>query len=176
MVDTVVSSVDAPSGPKPSFPQVQGVLAVDGCLRMTLVQCRVPSPESVYIQWLGHVPQSRTTLKGETSLASTTGSSEDFVVTAWKSNPFLCLLNSSITSQVFTRAVPSEPPAHTYPLHNLYPREPKVRHLILIWGTIPSVGNVAQPPLGKASGEQGSQAGPTPTDRFSCEESGPHCT
>ena len=37
-------------------------------------------------------------------------------------------------------------------------------------------GNVAQPPLEKASGERGWWAGPTPTDRFSHGESGPHCT
>ena len=31
-----------------------------------------------------------------------------------------------------------------------------------LWGTVPSVGNVAQPPLRKASGEGGWRAGPTP--------------
>ena len=36
-----------------------------------------------------------------------------------------------------------------------------------LWGTLPSVGNVAQPPLGKASGERGWWAGPTSMDRFS---------
>ena len=35
------------------------------------------------------------------------------------------------------------------------------------WGTVPSVGNVAQPPLGKASGERGWRAVPTSMDRFS---------
>ena len=45
-----------------------------------------------------------------------------------------------------------------------------------MWGTVPSVGNVAQPPLGKASGEQGWQAGPTSMDRFSRGKSGLHCT
>ena len=45
-----------------------------------------------------------------------------------------------------------------------------------LWGTIPRVGNVAQLPLGKASGCEVQQAGPTPTDRFSCGESGLHCT
>ena len=47
---------------------------------------------------------------------------------------------------------------------------------ISMWGTIPSVGNVAQPPLGKASGERGWWTGPTPTDRFSHGKSGLHCT
>ena len=45
-----------------------------------------------------------------------------------------------------------------------------------MWGTVPRMGNVAQPPLGKASGERGWQAGPTSMDRFSCGESGLHCT
>ena len=32
------------------------------------------------------------------------------------------------------------------------------KHFLIgeVWGTVPSVGNVAQPPLGKASGERGS--------------------
>ena len=42
--------------------------------------------------------------------------------------------------------------------------------------TIPSVGNVAQPPLGKASGERGWRAGPNSMDRFSSGKSGLHCT
>ena len=46
----------------------------------------------------------------------------------------------------------------------------------MVWGTIPSVGNVAQPPLGKASGERGCRAGPTSMDRFSSGKSGLHCT
>ena len=45
-----------------------------------------------------------------------------------------------------------------------------------MWGTVPSVGNVAQPPLGKASGERGWQAGPTSMDKFSSGESGLHGT
>ena len=45
-----------------------------------------------------------------------------------------------------------------------------------IWGTVSHVGNVAQLPLGKASGCEVWQAGPTPTDRFSHGESGLHCT
>ena len=45
-----------------------------------------------------------------------------------------------------------------------------------MWGTVPRMGNVAQPPLGKASGERGWQAGPTPTDSFSRGKSGLHCT
>ena len=36
-----------------------------------------------------------------------------------------------------------------------------VKHNYILWGTVPSVGNVAQPPLGKASGEQGWWPGPT---------------
>ena len=36
-----------------------------------------------------------------------------------------------------------------------------------MWGIVPSVGNVAQPPLGKATGERGWRAGPTSMDRFS---------
>ena len=44
------------------------------------------------------------------------------------------------------------------------------------WGTVPSVGNVAQPPLGEASGERGWRAGPTSVDRFSSGNSGLHCT
>ena len=47
---------------------------------------------------------------------------------------------------------------------------------VRVWGTIPSLGNVAQPSLGKASGEQGWQAGPTFMDRFSGGKSGLHCT
>ena len=47
---------------------------------------------------------------------------------------------------------------------------------IYLWGTIPSMGNVAQPPLGKASGERGWRAGPTSMDRFSSGKSGLHCT
>ena len=43
-------------------------------------------------------------------------------------------------------------------------------------GTVPHVGNVAQIPLGKASGSEVWQAGPMPTDRFSRGESGLHCT
>ena len=42
------------------------------------------------------------------------------------------------------------------------------------WGTVPSVGNVAQPPLGKASGERGWRAGPTSMDKFSSGKSGLH--
>ena len=45
-----------------------------------------------------------------------------------------------------------------------------------LWGTIPSVGNVAQPPLGKVSGERGWQAGPMSMDRFSSGKSGLHYT
>ena len=45
-----------------------------------------------------------------------------------------------------------------------------------MWGTIPRVENVAQPPLRKASGEQGWWAGPTSTDRFPSRKSGLHCT
>ena len=45
-----------------------------------------------------------------------------------------------------------------------------------LWGTVPSVGNMAQPPLGKASGVRGWQSGPTSMDRFSRGESGLHCT
>ena len=45
-----------------------------------------------------------------------------------------------------------------------------------MWGTVPCVGNVAQPPLGKASGERGWQAGPTSMDRFSSGKSGLLCT
>ena len=45
-----------------------------------------------------------------------------------------------------------------------------------LWGTVPSVGNVAQPPLGKASGEQGWWVGPTSMDRCLCGKSGLHCT
>ena len=45
-----------------------------------------------------------------------------------------------------------------------------------MWGTVPSVGNVAQPPLRKASGERGWQAGPTPMHRFSRGKPGLHCT
>ena len=43
-----------------------------------------------------------------------------------------------------------------------------------MWGTIPSMGNVAQPPLGKATGERRWQAGPTSMDRFSSGKSGLH--
>ena len=49
-------------------------------------------------------------------------------------------------------------------------------HYIYLWGTIPSVRNVAQPPLRKASGERGWWAGPTSMDRFSLGKSGLHCT
>ena len=45
-----------------------------------------------------------------------------------------------------------------------------------LWGTVPSMGNVAQPPLGKASGERGWRAGPTSMDRFSSGKSGLQCT
>ena len=45
-----------------------------------------------------------------------------------------------------------------------------------MWGTVPSMGNVAQPPLGKASGERGWRAGPTSMDKFSSGKSGLHCT
>ena len=45
-----------------------------------------------------------------------------------------------------------------------------------LWGTIPSMGNVAQPPLGKASGERGWRAGPTSMDKFSSGKSGLHYT
>ena len=46
----------------------------------------------------------------------------------------------------------------------------------MVWGTVPSVGNVAQPPLGKASRERGWRAGPTSMDKFSSGKSGLHCT
>ena len=46
----------------------------------------------------------------------------------------------------------------------------------VLWGTIPSMGNVAQPPLGKASGERGWWAGPMSMDRFFSGKSGLHCT
>ena len=46
---------------------------------------------------------------------------------------------------------------------------------IFLCGTVPSVGNVAQPPLRKASGEQGWEAGPTSMNRFSSGKSGLHC-
>ena len=46
----------------------------------------------------------------------------------------------------------------------------------LLWGTVPSVGNVAQLPLGKTSGERGWWAGLTSMDRFSSGKSGLHCT
>ena len=45
-----------------------------------------------------------------------------------------------------------------------------------VWGTVLSVGNMAQLPVGKASGERGQQAGPTSMDRFSRGKSGLHCT
>ena len=45
-----------------------------------------------------------------------------------------------------------------------------------MWGTVPSVGHVAQPPLGTASGERGWWAGPTSMDKFSSGKSGLHCT
>ena len=45
-----------------------------------------------------------------------------------------------------------------------------------MWGTVPSVGNVAQPPLGKASGERGWQTGPTSMYRFSSGKLGLYCT
>ena len=45
-----------------------------------------------------------------------------------------------------------------------------------MWGTVPSMGNVAQPLLGKASGERGWWAGPTSMDKFSSGKSGLHCT
>ena len=35
-----------------------------------------------------------------------------------------------------------------------FPHAKKTHDDKLLWGTVPSVGNVAQPPLGKASGEQ----------------------
>ena len=38
---------------------------------------------------------------------------------------------------------------------------------IKMWGTVTSMGNVAQPRLGKVSGERGWRAGPMPMDRFS---------
>ena len=41
---------------------------------------------------------------------------------------------------------------------------------------VPRVGNVAQLPLGKVSGCEVWQAGPTLMDRFSHGESGLHCT
>ena len=44
----------------------------------------------------------------------------------------------------------------------------------VVWGTVPSMGNVAQPPLGKASGERGWRAGPTSMHRFSSGKSGLH--
>ena len=46
----------------------------------------------------------------------------------------------------------------------------------VVWGTVPSMGNVAQPPLGKASGDRGWRAGPISMDRFSSGKSGLHCT
>ena len=46
----------------------------------------------------------------------------------------------------------------------------------LMWGTVPSVGNVARPPLRKATGERGWWAGPTSMGRFSSGKSGLHCT
>ena len=49
-------------------------------------------------------------------------------------------------------------------------------HFPLMWGTVPSVGNVVQPRLGKASGERGWWAGPTSMDKFSSGKSGLHCT
>ena len=42
-----------------------------------------------------------------------------------------------------------------------------------IWGTVPSGGNVAQPQLGKGSGERCWRAGPTSTDRFSMGNQAP---
>ena len=45
-----------------------------------------------------------------------------------------------------------------------------------VWGTVPSVGNVAQPLLGKASGERGWRAGPVSMGKFSSGKSGLHCT
>ena len=45
-----------------------------------------------------------------------------------------------------------------------------------LWGTVPSVGNVAHQPLRKASGEQGWWVGPTSMDRFSSGKPGLHCT
>ena len=44
-----------------------------------------------------------------------------------------------------------------------------------VWGTVPSMGNVAQPPLRKASGEQGWWAGLTSMHKFSSGKSGLHC-
>ena len=45
-----------------------------------------------------------------------------------------------------------------------------------MWGTVPCMGNVAQPPLGKASWERSWRAEPTSMDRFSSGKSGLHCT
>ena len=45
-----------------------------------------------------------------------------------------------------------------------------------VWGTVPHVGNVAQPPLGKASGERGWRTGPTSMYRFSSGKLGLYCT
>ena len=58
------------------------------------------------------------------------------------------------------------------PLPIMLCKEDTVRTL---WGTVPRVGNVAQPPLRKASGERGWQAGPMSMDRFSSGTSGLHC-
>ena len=53
---------------------------------------------------------------------------------------------------------------------------PQAQHGGQVWGTVPSVGNVAQPTLGKASGERGWQVGPMSMDRFYSGKSGLHCT
>ena len=45
-----------------------------------------------------------------------------------------------------------------------------------LWGTVASMGNVAQPPLRKGSGERGWRAGPKSMGKFSRGESGLHCT
>ena len=45
-----------------------------------------------------------------------------------------------------------------------------------LWGTVPSLGNVDQPPLRKASGERGWRAGPTSMDGFSSVTDTPNFT
>ena len=63
-----------------------------------------------------------------------------------------------------------------FPLLELYPKTLKRQSKrTYVWGTVPSVGNVAQPPLRKVSGEQGWRAGPMSMDRFSNGKSGLRC-
>ena len=45
-----------------------------------------------------------------------------------------------------------------------------------VWETVPSVGNVAQPPLGKPVGSKVGGQDPHPWDRSSSGKSGLHCT